>query len=126
MPRRLRSVRRRREALAAPSEKGHDPQRGGRGCRCRYPTVIRCPRRSKLASSDREVRAEATFPAGPRPNEVPRRRFVDRGKRIVGPAVGLGLLATLVVIAVPGLKFAYRSDETHVAIETAAFLIPGL
>jgi signal transduction histidine kinase len=36
------------------------------------------------------------------------------------------VLATLVVIAVPGLKFAYRSDETHVAIETAAFLIPGL
>jgi signal transduction histidine kinase len=40
--------------------------------------------------------------------------------------VGLGLLATLLVIAIPGLKFAYRSDETHVAIETAAFLIPGL
>src|SRR5688500_14967862 len=84
------------------------------------------PRRSKLASSDRHVRADATFSAGPRPDEVPRRRFVDRGRRIVGPAVGLGLLATLVVIAVPGLKFAYRSDETHVAIETAAFLIPGL
>ena len=40
--------------------------------------------------------------------------------------MALGVLATLVVIAVPGLKFAYRSDETHVAIETAAFLIPGL
>jgi signal transduction histidine kinase len=38
----------------------------------------------------------------------------------------LGILATLLVIAIPGLKFAYRSDETHVAIETAAFLIPGL
>jgi signal transduction histidine kinase len=36
------------------------------------------------------------------------------------------VLATLAVIAIPGLKFAYRSDETHVAIETAAFLIPGL
>jgi signal transduction histidine kinase len=44
----------------------------------------------------------------------------------VGAAVALGMLATLVVIGVPGLKFAYRSDETHVAIETAAFLIPGL
>jgi len=43
-----------------------------------------------------------------------------------GTAVGLGLVATLVVIVVPGLKFAYRSDETHIAIETAAFLIPGL
>ncbi len=40
--------------------------------------------------------------------------------------MALGVLATLIVIAVPGLKFAYRSDETHVAIETAAFLIPGL
>lgn len=70
--------------------------------------------------------AEATFPAGPYPDGVPRRRFVDRGRRIVGGAVALGILATLVVIAVPGLKFAYRSDETHVAIETAAFLIPGL
>ena len=39
--------------------------------------------------------------------------------------MALGVLATLIVIAVPGLKFAYRSDETHVAIETAAFLIPG-
>jgi len=33
---------------------------------------------------------------------------------------------TLAVIAIPGLKFAYRSVETHIAIETAAFLIPGL
>jgi signal transduction histidine kinase len=72
------------------------------------------------------VEAEATFSAGPYPDGVPRRRFVDRGRRIVWGAVALGVLATLVVIAVPGLKFAYRSDETHVAIETAAFLIPGL
>jgi signal transduction histidine kinase len=40
--------------------------------------------------------------------------------------VALGIVVTLVVIAVPGLKFAYLSDETHVAIETAAFLISGL
>jgi signal transduction histidine kinase len=72
------------------------------------------------------VGAEATFSAGPHPDGVPRRRFVDRGRRIVGVAVALGVLATVVVIAVPGLKFAYRSDETHIAIETAAFLIPGL
>jgi signal transduction histidine kinase len=44
----------------------------------------------------------------------------------VGVAVAASLVATLVVIAVPGLKFAYLSDETHVAIETAAFIIPGL
>ena len=44
----------------------------------------------------------------------------------MGATVGAGLLATLVIITVPGLKFAYRSDETHVAIETAAFLVPGL
>jgi signal transduction histidine kinase len=72
------------------------------------------------------VGLEATFSAGPYPDGVPRRRFVDRGRRIVGGAVAVGALATLVIIAVPGLKFAYRSVETHVAIETAAFLIPGL
>ena len=72
------------------------------------------------------MRAEATFSAGPYPKGVPRRRFVDQGRRIVVGAVALGALATLTVIAVPGLKFAYLSDETHVAIETAAFLIPGL
>src|SRR5919106_6939286 len=70
--------------------------------------------------------AEATFSADGRQDGAQRRRFVDRGRRIVASAVGIGVLATLVVIAVPGLKFAYRSDETHVAIETAAFLIPGL
>lgn len=57
---------------------------------------------------------------------MPRRRFVDNGKRIVGASVAVGLAATLVVIAVPGLKLAYLSDETHVAIETAAFLIPAI
>src|SRR5919106_460929 len=72
------------------------------------------------------MRAEATFSVGLYPEGAPRRRFVDRGRRIVGGAVALGVLATLVVIAVPGLKFAYLSDETHVAIETAAFLVPGL
>ena len=72
------------------------------------------------------MRAETTSSAGTYPVGVPRRRFVDRGRRIVGTAVALGVLATLVVIAVPGLKFAYRSDETHVAIETAAFLIAAL
>ena len=70
--------------------------------------------------------AEATFSPDARQDGVQRRRFVDRGRRILAAGVGLGLLATLVVIAVPGLKFAYRSDETHIAIETAAFLIPGL
>ena len=54
------------------------------------------------------------------------RRFVDRGRRIVGSSVGIGLLVTLIVIVVPSLKFAYLSDATHVAIETAAFLISGL
>ena len=36
------------------------------------------------------------------------------------------MLGTLVVILLPSLKFAYSSTETHVAIETAAFLIPAL
>ena len=44
----------------------------------------------------------------------------------MGAAVAVGLVVTLVVIGIPGLKFAYLSDETHVAIETAAFIIPGL
>jgi signal transduction histidine kinase len=70
--------------------------------------------------------ADVTFSAQPRPGGLQRRRFVDRGRRIVGAAVGLGLVATLVVIFVPSLKFAYLSNETHVAIETAAFLVPGL
>jgi signal transduction histidine kinase len=37
-----------------------------------------------------------------------------------------GLAATLAVAVLPGLKFAYRSDQLHVAIETAAFLVPAL
>ena len=70
--------------------------------------------------------AAKIFPARRSPGGIRRRRFVDRGRLIVGSGVAIGLLATLVVIVVPGLKFAYLSDETHVAIETAAFLIAGL
>jgi signal transduction histidine kinase len=44
----------------------------------------------------------------------------------VAIAVAAGLLVTLAVSVLPGLKFAYRSDEAHVAIETAAFLVPAL
>ena len=51
---------------------------------------------------------------------------MDRGRRIVGATVAIGLVGTGVIILVPGLKFAYLSNETHVAIETAAFLVPGL
>ena len=69
---------------------------------------------------------DATFSAPARPTGVQRRRFVDRGRRIVGAAVALGVAGTLVVILVPALKLAYLSNETHVAIETAAFLVPGL
>ena len=68
-------------------------------------------RGSKVASSDRAMRAETTFPAGPGPNGVPRRRFVDRGRRTVGIAVFAGLRVTLAVSVLPELKFAYRSDE---------------
>jgi signal transduction histidine kinase len=69
--------------------------------------------------------AEATF--DPQPAErVYRRRFVDRGRRTVAVTVALGLLGTLLVSVLPGLKFVYRSDEAHVAIETAAFLAPAL
>jgi signal transduction histidine kinase len=70
--------------------------------------------------------AEATFSAGPRPDGVPRRRFVDRGRRVVGGAIAAGLVGTVAVAVLPELKFAYRGDETHVAIETAAFLVPAL
>ena len=70
--------------------------------------------------------AETTFPGGPGPNGVPRRRFVDRGRRTVGIAVFAGLTVTVAVSVLPELKFAYRSDELHVAIETAAFLVPAL
>ena len=72
------------------------------------------------------MRAEATISAGPPPNGVPRRRFVDRGRRTVSIAVFAGLAVTLAVGLLPELKFAYRSDELHVAIETAAFLVPAL
>jgi signal transduction histidine kinase len=41
-------------------------------------------------------------------------------------AVIAGLGATLAVSLLPELKFAYRSDEAHVAIETAASLVPAL
>ena len=72
------------------------------------------------------MRTAPTFAEGSPPNGVPRRRFVDRGRRTVGVAVLAGLAATLAVSILPGLKFAYRSDELHVAIETAAFLVPAL
>jgi signal transduction histidine kinase len=72
------------------------------------------------------MRADPTFSAPPRPAGLQRRRFVDRGRGIVGTAVAIGLAGTLVISLVPGLKLAYLSDETHVAIETAAFLVPGL
>jgi signal transduction histidine kinase len=51
---------------------------------------------------------------------------VDQGRRVVVAAVALGLLATLLISVMPGLRFAYRSDEAHVSIETAAFLVPAL
>jgi signal transduction histidine kinase len=70
--------------------------------------------------------AQETFSTPRRPEGVKGRRFVDRGRRIVGSGVALGLLATLAVSVVPSLRFAYLSEETHVSIETAAFLIPGL
>ena len=44
----------------------------------------------------------------------------------MGLAIAAGLLGTLAVSVLPGLKFAYRSEESHVAIETAAFLVPAL
>jgi signal transduction histidine kinase len=72
------------------------------------------------------VRAETTFSAGPPPGGAPRRRFVDRGRRAVGLAISAGLVGTLAVAVLPELKFAYRSGEADVAIETAAFLVPAL
>ena len=51
---------------------------------------------------------------------------MDHGRRTVVIAVAAGLLVTLAVSVLPGLKFAYRSAEAHVAIETTAFLVPGL
>src|SRR5688572_10923822 len=72
------------------------------------------------------MRTDTTFSVGAGPNGVPHRRFVDRGRRTVGIAVVAGLVATLAVSLLPGLKFAYRANELHVAIETAAFLVPAL
>ena len=47
--------------------------------------------------------------------------------RIITPAVaGAGLAATVLVAAVPSLRFAYREPSAHVAIETAAALIASL
>ena len=60
------------------------------------------------------------------PDGVPRRRFVDRGRQTIIGAVLLGLLGTLLISILPITRFAYRSDEAHVAIETAAFLVPAL
>lgn len=68
--------------------------------------------------------AISVAPTGGSPGQ--RRRFVDRGRRTVAVAVVLGLAGTVFVTVVPWLKFAYRSDEAHVAIETAAFLVPAL
>jgi signal transduction histidine kinase len=45
---------------------------------------------------------------------------------VLGLAVFAGLAVTLAVAVLPGLKFAYRNDQLHVAIETAAFLVPAL
>jgi signal transduction histidine kinase len=44
----------------------------------------------------------------------------------VGIAIAAGLLGTLAVSVLSGLKFAYRNDEASVAIETAASLVPAL
>ena len=51
---------------------------------------------------------------------------MDQGRRAVGLAIAAGLVCALVVSLLPGLKFAYRGAEAHVAIETAAFLVPAL
>jgi signal transduction histidine kinase len=51
---------------------------------------------------------------------------VDHGRRTVGAAVAIGLLGTVLVSAISPLKYAYRNDEAHVAIETGAFLVPAL
>jgi signal transduction histidine kinase len=51
---------------------------------------------------------------------------VDQGRRVVLAAVVAGLVGTVLVVVLPWLRFAYRSNEAHVAIETAAFLIPAL
>jgi signal transduction histidine kinase len=60
------------------------------------------------------------------PDGVPKRRFVDRGRQTILLTVGAGLLVTLLISILPITRFAYRSDEAHVAIETAAFLVPAL
>ena len=72
------------------------------------------------------MRGDASLLAPGGADGLPRRRFVDRGRQIVAATVGLGLLGTLLIALPTPLKFAYRSDEAHVAIETAAFLVPAL
>lgn len=72
------------------------------------------------------MRADTTLLAPGAAEGVQRRRFVDRGRQLVLAGVALGLLGTLLVSVLPTLKFAYRSDEAHVAIETSAFLIAAL
>lgn len=66
-------------------------------------------------------------PAARRPGpRVPRRRFVDRGRRLVAATLAVGLLGTLFISIVPSLSFAYRSDATHAAIETSVFLVAAV
>src|SRR5688572_28643550 len=72
------------------------------------------------------MRGDASLLAPGGADGLPRRRFVDRGRQIVAATVGLGLLGTLLIALPTPLKFAYRSDEAHVAIETAAFIVPAL
>lgn len=55
-----------------------------------------------------------------------RRRFVDRGRRTVAATVAAGLVGTVLISVLPIFKLAYRSDAAHIAIETAAFIVPAL
>lgn len=66
------------------------------------------------------------FPSRASDDEAPRRRFVDRGRRGLAAVVGLALVGTVLISLTPGLKLAYRSDETHIAIETAASVVATL
>jgi signal transduction histidine kinase len=72
------------------------------------------------------MRGDASLLAIGGPGGFPKRRFVDRGRQTIAAAVGLGLLGTLIIGLPTPIKFAYRSDAAHVAIETAAFLVPTL
>jgi signal transduction histidine kinase len=45
---------------------------------------------------------------------------------MVALAAAAGFAGTVLVSVVPDVSFAYRSDEAHVAIETAAFLVAAL